>query len=69
MITTTPRPLKLLKEIMARSDTAITRGSTHDNRANLAPAFFAEVIRRYDGTRVGRQEIDAEILDDIPGAL
>jgi phage terminase large subunit-like protein len=69
MITTTPRPLKLLKEIMARSDTVTTRGSTHDNRANLARAFFAEVIRRYEGTRVGRQEIDAEILEDIPGAL
>jgi phage terminase large subunit-like protein len=69
MITTTPRPLKLLKEIMARSDTVITRGSTYDNRPNLAKAFFDEVIRRYQGTRVGRQEIDAEILDDIPGAL
>jgi predicted phage terminase large subunit-like protein len=69
MITTTPRPLKLLKEIMARSDTVITRGSTHDNRQNLAKAFFDEVIRRYQGTRVGRQEIDAEILDDIAGAL
>jgi phage terminase large subunit-like protein len=69
MITTTPRPLKLLKEIIARSDTVTTRGSTYDNRANLAPAFFAEVIRRYEGTRVGRQEIEAEILDDIPGAL
>ena len=69
MITTTPRPLKLLKEIMARSDTVTTRGSTYENRANLAPAFFAEVIRRYEGTRVGRQEIEAEILEDIPGAL
>ena len=69
MITTTPRPLRLLKEIMARSDTAVTRGSTQSNRPNLAPAFFAEIIRRYEGTRLGRQELDAEILEDIPGAL
>jgi len=68
-ITTTPRPLKLLKEIMARSDTVTTRGTTYDNRINLAPAFFAEIIRRYEGTRVGRQEIEAEMLEDIPGAL
>lgn len=68
-ITTTPRPLAVLREIMARSDTVVTRGRTHDNRENLAPAFFAEVIRRYEGTRLGRQEIEAEILDDLSGAL
>ena len=68
-ITTTPRTKKGLKAIMARSDTVITRGSTHDNRDNLAPAFFKQVIRRYEGTRFGRQEINAELLDDVPGAL
>ncbi len=69
VITTTPRPLRLLKAIMARSDTVVTRGTTYDNRDNLAPAFFAEVIRRYEGTRIGRQEIEAELLEDVQGAL
>ncbi len=69
MVTTTPRAMALLKDILARSDTAISRGTTYDNRENLAPAFFAEVIRRYEGTRFGRQEINAEILEDVPGAL
>lgn len=68
-VTTTPRTKKGLKAIMARSDTVITRGSTHDNRDNLAPAFFRDVVRRYEGTRFGRQEINAEMLDDVPGAL
>ena len=68
-VTTTPRSKKGLKAILARSDTVITRGSTHDNRDNLAPAFFKDVIRRYEGTRFGRQEINAELLDDVPGAL
>jgi phage terminase large subunit-like protein len=68
-ITTTPRTRKGLKAILARSDTVVTRGSTHDNRDNLAPAFFKDVIRRYEGTRFGRQEINAEFLDDVPGAL
>ena len=59
----------MLKDIIARGDTAITRGTTYDNRAHLAPAFFAEVIRRYEGTRLGRQEIDAQMLEDLQGAL
>ena len=48
---------------------AVTRGSTYDNRANLAPSFFKTIVKRYEGTRLGRQELNAEILDDIPGAL
>ena len=47
----------------------VTRGSTYENRANLASGFFAQVIRKYEGTRLGRQEIDAEVLDDVLGAL
>jgi phage terminase large subunit-like protein len=47
----------------------VTRGSTYENRFNLAPDFLGQIIRKYEGTRLGRQEIDAEILDDIPGAL
>src|SRR5258707_2351250 len=48
---------------------AITRGWTYDNRANLAPAFLAQIIRKYEGTRLGRQELNAEVLEDVPGAL
>jgi len=47
----------------------VTRGRTYDNRANLAANFFKTVVKRYEGTRLGRQELNAEILDDIPGAL
>ena len=68
-VTTTPRALTALKAIIARSDTVVTHGTTHDNRQNLAPAFFKEVIRRYEGTRFGRQEINAELIEDVPGAL
>ena len=69
IITTTPRPMKLLKEIILRSDTYITKGSTMENLANLAPPFKKQVIDKYMGTRVGRQELEAELLDDMPGAL
>ncbi|HEX3429538.1 MAG TPA: terminase family protein [Rhizomicrobium sp.] len=69
VITTTPRALAALKAIMERSDTATTRGTSYDNRANLAPSYFAEIIRRYEGTRFGRQEINAELLEDVQGAL
>jgi hypothetical protein len=47
----------------------VTRGSTYENRANLAPGFFEQVIRKYEGTRLGRQELLAEVLEDTPGAL
>jgi phage terminase large subunit-like protein len=69
VVTTTPKPTKLIKDLVAESTTHVTRGSTYDNRANLAPAFFSKVISKYEGTRLGRQELDAEILDDNPGAL
>lgn len=69
VITTTPRPLKLLKEIMADPGTIITRGSLYDNADNLAESFKRRILRRYEGTRLGRQEISGELLDDVPGAL
>lgn len=69
IVTTTPRPLRLLKDIILRSDTAITKGNTRENLANLAPPFVKAVIEKYEGTRIGRQELNAEILDDVPGAL
>lgn len=69
IVTTTPKPIKLLKEIILRSDTHITTGSTYENLDNLAPPFRAAVVSRYEGTRIGRQELNAEILNDIQGAL
>lgn len=68
-VTTTPKPIPLIRELMGLSTTHVTRGSTYDNRANLAPSFFANIVSRYEGTRLGRQELNAEILDDVPGAL
>jgi phage terminase large subunit-like protein len=67
--TTTPRPTKLIRELIAAKTTAVTRGSTFANRANLAPAFIEQITRRYHGTRLGRQELSGEVLEDSPGAL
>lgn len=69
MITTTPKPTALLKKLIASDQVALTRGSTFDNLDNLAPSFRAEIIAKYEGTRLGRQELMAEILEDVPGAL
>lgn len=69
IVTTTPRPTKAIRDLLVDPTTVITRGSTYDNRANLAPAFFEQIIRKYEGTRLGRQELHAEVLDDVPGAL
>jgi phage terminase large subunit-like protein len=71
LVATTPRPIKLIRELLAREgrDVVVTRGSTYENRANLAPGFFDQVIRKYEGTRLGRQELNAELLEDTPGAL
>jgi predicted phage terminase large subunit-like protein len=69
VVTTTPKPIKIIRELIADPTTVITRGSTYDNRANLAPAFLHQIVRKYEGTRLGRQELNAEILDDVPGAL
>lgn len=69
VITTTPRPLPIIKEIMKDANTRVTRGTTMDNAANLAPSFMQQIVERYQGTRLGRQELNAEILDDVPGAL
>lgn len=69
IITTTPRPLKLLKEIIARKSTVVTSGNTYENRGNLADEFIQSVVDLYEGSRIGRQELYAEILDEIEGAL
>ncbi len=69
VVTTTPKPLPLIKELVLDPANVVTRGSTYENRANLAPAFFDSIVRKYEGTRLGRQELLAEILEDVPGAL
>ena len=69
VVTTTPRPTSLVRQLAAHESTVITKGSTYENRENLAPDFFLDIVSRYEGTRLGRQEIHAEILDDVPGAL
>jgi phage terminase large subunit-like protein len=69
VITTTPRPIALLKRLIADSATALTRAGTAINARNLAPAFFDAVIARYAGTRLGRQEIDGEIIEQRADAL
>jgi len=69
VVTTTPRPIPLLKRIVADAATVLTRGSTRDNAANLSRRFLDHVMKRYAGTRLGRQEIEGEVLDDVPGAL
>lgn len=69
VVTTTPRPLKLIRKLVADPDTFVTRGSTRDNEDNLAAPFIKYIEEQYGGTRLGRQELDGEILDDMPGAL
>lgn len=69
ILTGTPRPLPWLREIERLSRTVVTRGTTFDNAANLADAFIRLVVERYGGTRLGRQELLAEFLDDTEGAL
>ncbi|HEU0218624.1 MAG TPA: terminase family protein [Stellaceae bacterium] len=69
VVTTTPRPTKLIKSLLADPKVVVTRGTTAENRENLAPAFLEQIVRRYEGTRLGRQELEAELLDDAPGAL
>jgi len=69
VLTGTPRPTKLIKEILNDPTTIITHGTTYDNRSNLAPEFFNRIIKKYEGTRLGRQELNAELLLDNPEAL
>nr|PZN81877.1 MAG: DNA-packaging protein [Pseudomonadota bacterium] len=69
VVTTTPRPVPILKRIMSEDSTVVTRVRTADNAANLAPAFLAEMERRYGGSLLGRQELDGELIEDLPGGL
>jgi phage terminase large subunit-like protein len=93
VVTTTPRPTKLMRDLVKGgrnlglacpletcrapawrpcnhpSPVVMTRGSTFDNVGNLVQSFFDRLLREYEGTRIGRQELEAEILDDVEGAL
>ena len=71
MVTTTPTPTELVKALVAGKEgrVAVTRGSTFDNASNLPAKFLDKIRDRYEGTRLGRQELYAEILGDLPGAL
>jgi phage terminase large subunit-like protein len=69
IVTTTPRPTELVKMLAKSPTTYLTKGSTYDNSANLARTFLSKIVEKYEGTRLGRQELNAEILDDNPGAL
>jgi hypothetical protein len=68
-IATTPIGSPLLKRLLSDKGVVITRGSTYDNRGNLAQGFFEQIIKRYEGTRLGKQELDGVLLGDIQGAL
>ena len=68
-VTTTPRPIPIIRKLLADQRTAVIRGLTFDNASNLPKRFLAELREKYAGTRLGRQELNAEVLDDMPGAL
>jgi len=69
VVTTTPKPTALVRQLVDRATTHVTTGSTFENAANLAPAALDELRNLYEGTRIGRQELYAELLLDTPGAL
>ena len=69
VITTTPKPFKLLKNLIDDEDVVVTSGSSYENVSNLSDSFMKRVIKKYEGTRLGRQELYAVVLDDVEGAL
>ncbi len=69
IITTTPRPIKILKRLVNEETVIVTKGATYDNLENLSGMFIDNIIQRYEGTRLGRQELYAELLVDNPNAL
>lgn len=69
VITTTPKPIKIIRDLVQRDDVAVTTGSTFENEANLAESALAMLKERYEGTNLGRQELYAEIVEDFEGAL
>ena len=69
VITTTPKPIELVRSLPNKPGVYVTRGSTYENQDNLAPSFFKGITEQYDGTRIGRQEIYAELMDEDEDAL
>ena len=69
MVTTTPRPIPIIRQIVNAETTVVTRGSTYSNRANLAKSFLDKIVTRFEGTRLGEQELEGKILDDFMGSL
>ena len=69
IITTTPKPTKIIKDLVAREDVAVTSGNTFENEANLAESALAMLREKYEGTTLGRQELYAEIIENLEGAL
>ena len=69
LVTTTPRPIALLKDLLADPTVALTRALTRENAANLAPAFLQSIVTHYAGTRLGRQELDGEMVEERQDAL
>jgi len=69
VVTTTPKPSKIIKDLVAREDVVVTTGNTFENEDNLADTALAMLKERYEGTSLGRQELYAEIIEDFEGAL
>jgi len=69
LVTTTPRPLPVIKRLISDPRTLVTRAPTHANKDHLSPLFLETVVGRYAGTRMGRQELDGELIEDRPDAL
>lgn len=69
VVTTTPRPTPVIKRLVTQRNVALVKGTSYENRANLADAWFEEVLKPLEGSRMGRQELLADILEDAPGAL
>jgi predicted phage terminase large subunit-like protein len=68
-VTTTPRPIQIIRDMLDDPMVTVTTGSTYENLSNLAATFIKRVVKKYEGTRLGRQELHAEVLSDTPGAL
>jgi len=69
VVTTTPRPIPIIKRLIGDSQTVVTSGSTYENKENLSSLFIRRVVERYENTRLGKQELHGQILDDDPRAL
>ena len=69
LITTTPKPIQLLKDLLQESNTIVTSGSTFENVSNLSGSFLTQIKKRYEGTTLGQQELYGNLLDEAEGAL